>query len=89
MNFFKEFSCPKTTKKVLIHVHLEILEQNFWVVLVNFRLIYGNEDLVIFEKFHDPGPAKKFKKFGKPKKKNFFLETTKKVLIHVGKNHFG
>ena len=23
-----------------------------------------NEDLVIFEKFHDPGPAKKLKKFG-------------------------
>ena len=29
---------------------------------MNLRQINENEDLVIFEKFHDPGPAKKFKK---------------------------
>ena len=34
--------------------------------------------LLIFEKFHDPGPAKKFKKFGNFKKKFFFSKQPKK-----------
>ena len=37
---------------------------------------------MIFEKFHDPGPGKKFKKF-EILQKFFFLETSKKVLIYV------
>ena len=40
---------------------------------------------MIFEKFHDPGPAKKFKNF-KYFQKNFLLQTIKKVLIPVLNN---
>ena len=43
---------------------------------------------MIFEKFHDPGPAKKFKNF-KFFKKSFLLETIKKVLIPVLNNILG
>ena len=52
------------------------------------RLAVALQDLDIFEKFHDPGPAKKFKKFGNVKK-IFLLETTKKVLFHVRNNILG
>ena len=41
-----------------------------------------NEDLVIFENLHDPGPAKKFKRC-ENSQNNFWTETTKKVLIYV------
>ena len=43
---------------------------------------------MIFEKFHDPGPAKKFKNF-KFSKKIVFLETIKKVLYPVLNNILG
>ena len=43
---------------------------------------------MIFEKFHDPGPAKKFKNL-KFFQKIFLLETIKKVLIPVLNNILG
>ena len=49
---------------------------------MNLRQINENEDLVIFEKFHDPGPAKKFKKC-ENFQKNFWDLTTKKALIYI------
>ena len=46
------------------------------------------KDVVIFEIFHDPGPAKKFKNF-KFFQKIFLLKTIKKVLIPVLNNILG
>ena len=43
---------------------------------------------MIFEKFHDPGPAKKFKNL-KFFQKIFLLETINKVLIPVLNNILG
>ena len=43
---------------------------------------------MIFEKFHDPGPAKKFKNF-KFLKKIVFLETNKIVQINIPNNILG
>ena len=43
---------------------------------------------MIFEKFHDPGPAKKFKNL-KFSKKILLLKTIKKVLISVLNNILG
>ena len=47
-----------------------------------------NEDLVIFEKFHDPGPAKKFKKFGNLNK-IFISRNDQKSLYSQSEQHFG
>ena len=59
---------------------LVVSRTTFRVVLVNFLRLYNeNEDLVIFEKFHDPGPAKKFKKFGNILKKMFSRNNQKSL----------
>ena len=83
LEMLKKFFCSKQPKKSYF-----TFGTTFWVDLVNFRLNNENEELVVFEKFHEPGPAKKFKKFGNIQKK-FFLETTKKILIHVRNNILG
>ena len=44
--------------------------------------------IVIFEKFHDPGPVKKLKKFGNIKK-NFFSRNNQKSLNSRSGQHFG
>ena len=59
LEFFKNFFLLETTKKVLIYVPNTILGS-----FSEFQApIFEYKDLVIFEIFHDPGPAKKFKKF--------------------------
>ena len=75
-----KFLFLETTKKVFIHNQNNILD-SFWRILGSYN---ENEDLVIFEKFHDPGPAKKFKKFGNILKKIFFSKQPKKSQFTFG-----
>ena len=79
-----KFLFLETTKKVFIHNQNNILD-SFWRILGSYN---ENEDLVIFEKFHDPGPAKKLKKFGNFKK-FFFSRNNQKSLNSRSEKHFG
>ena len=83
LEMLKKFFCSKQPKKSYF-----TFGTTFWVDLVNFRLNNENEELVVFEKFHEPGPAKKFKKFGNFKK-IFFSRNNQKSLISRSEQHFG
>ena len=62
--------------------------QDYWYFLWILGSYFGYKDFVIFEKFHDLGPAKRFKNL-KFLEKFFLLRTIKKVLIHVLNNILG